>query len=309
MKHKILVVALTLSAGMVSAQTQPGAAPAAAGQDTAASRLAASSAQVNQEQLTLRLESVGKLLTTSSAARQIDSSKVPAALTKREKAREIYSQAKAAADGGDLSKAAGLLTESSMLMFEAVRLAAPEEITGKKAENDFNARHESVKALLGAYKRIAAEKSTVKGVGETVSSIEKSVAAALKLAEAGKYVEGRAELDRAYLVAKAGVGGLRSGDTLVRSLNFANKEEEHHYELDRNDTHQMLIKVLVEEKRAENPGLDKRITPFLSKAKELREAADAKAAAKDYAEAIKLLEESTAELVRAIRNAGVYIPG
>ena len=39
---------------------------------------------------------------------------------------------------------------------------------------------------------------------------------------------------------------MRSGDTLVRSLNFASKEEEYRYEIDRNDTHQMLIKVLVE---------------------------------------------------------------
>lgn len=308
MKHQILAVALMLSNGLAIAQTSPQPTPGAAGQESAASRLAAS-ATVSQEQLALRLESVGKLLTSSSASRQIDSSKDPRALAKREKAREIYNAARTAADGGELPKAATLLTESTVLMFEAVRLAAPEEVTGKKVENDFNARHESVKALLAAYKRIATEKAAGKGGAETVANIEKSVAAALKLAEAGKFVEGRAELDRAYLVAKAGVSGLRGGDTLVRSLNFASKEEEYHYELDRNDTHQMLVKVLVEEKRVESPQLDKRISPFLAKAKEMREAADAKAAAKDFAQAIKLLEESTAELVRAIRNAGVYIPG
>ena len=309
MKYQTLALALMLTTGIAAAQTPPQAVPAAAKQDSAASRLAASSAQVNQEQLALRLESVSKLLTSSSAARQIDSSKDARALARREKAREIYAAARVAFDGGDLPKAASLITESTLLMFEAVRLAAPEEVTGKKVENDFNARHESVKALLAAYKRIVAEKSAVKGVAETVSSIEKSVAAALKLAEAGKYAEGRAELDRAYLVAKAGVGGLRSGDTLVRSLNFASKEEEYRYEIDRNDTHQMLIKVLVEEKRAASPQLDKQVSGFLARAKGKREAAEASAAAKDFAQAVKLLEDSTAELVRAIRNAGVYIPG
>lgn len=307
MKHKTLAIALMLSSGVAAAQPQP--SPAAAGQDSAAARLMASPSQVDKEQLSLRLESVGKLLETSSAARQIESSKDERANAKREKAREAYKTARESFSAGDMPKASRLLTETTLLMFEAVRFAAPEELTGKKLENDFNARHESVKALLAAYKRIAAEKSGVKGVSETISSIEKSVAAALKLASAGKHLEGRAELDRAYLVAKAGVGGLRDGDTLVRLLNFASKEEEYRYEIDRNDTHQMLIKVLVDEKRAAMPQLDKQVTKFINKANELRATAEASAAAKDFARAVSLLEESTAELVKAIRNAGVYIPG
>lgn len=303
---KAIAVALMLSAGLAVAQEQPAAG---AEQGSAASRLAASPGQVDKDALALRLESVGKLLDTSSAAKQIESSKDPRALAQREKARDTYKAARGAFDAREYHQAAALLTLSAAMMFEAVRFAAPEEVTGKKIENDFNARHESVKALLSAYKRIAAEKSGVKGVSETVASIEKSVADALKLAAAGKYSEGRIELDRAYLIAKTGVGGLRSGDTLVRSLNFATKEEEYHYEIDRNDTHQMLIKVLVEEKRAASPQLDQQVSGFVSKAKELRSAAEASAKAKDFAQAIKQLEDSTMELVRAIRNAGVYIPG
>ena len=313
MIRKSLVVALMFSAGIAAAQAPaPAPAPAPAGtgpEESAAARLSAPGAKVDRDQLSIRLESVGKLLDQSSASRQIEASGDKRALAQRDKARETYKAAQSAFSGGDLSKSSQLLTQASMLMFEAVRFAAPEEVTGKKLENDFNARHESVKALLGAYKRIAAEKSGVKGVSETVSSIEKSVAEALKLAAAGKYKEGRDELDRAYLVAKAGVSAMRSGDTLVRSLNFASKEEEYHYELDRNDTHLMLMKVLVDEKRATNPALDQQVSAFAAKAKEGRTAAEASAARKEFAEAVKQLEDSTAELVRAIRNAGVYIPG
>jgi putative heme iron utilization protein len=71
----------------------------------------------------------------------------------------------------------------------------------------------------------------------------------------------------------------------------------------------MLIKVLVDEKRATNPQLDQQVQTFVNKSRELRVSAEAAAASKDYAQAVKLLEESTTELVRAIRNAGVYIPG
>jgi hypothetical protein len=260
--------------------------------------------------LLFNIESVGKLLESSSAARQIESSKAPEALTRRDRAREIYKAAKVSLNAGDLEKANAQLAEVRAAFFDAVRLAAPEEVTAKKLEADYRARLDSVNALLGAYRRVASEKgSASKTVSETVAQIDKSVAEAARLAQAGKYKDGRAELDRAYLVAKVGISSLRSGDTLVRSLNFASKEEEYHYEIDRNDTHLMLIKVLVEEKRAANPMLDQQVQVFVAKAKELRTAAEAAAAHRDHAQAVKLLEDSTVELVRAIRNAGIYIPG
>ncbi len=297
MKKTALTLALATLCGTAVAQA-PAAAP-----ESAAARLQA--APIDRDALNFNMESVGKLLETSSAARQIEASKSPDAAERRAKAVQSYKAAQAALAAGDLPKASQLLTETRSQFFEAVRLAAPEEVTAKKFENDYKMRLESVNALLGAYKRVANEKgSSVKGVNETVAQIEKSVAEAAKLAQASKFKEGRAELDRAYLVAKAGVSGLRSGDTLVRSLNFANKEEEYHYEIDRNNTHQMLIEVLVSEKRG-----DAMVQGFVGKAKELRVKAEAAAAAKDYETGVKLLEESTAELVRAIRGAGIYIPG
>jgi len=293
----------TLAQPVMAQNTDPTVAP-----ESAATRLAGG--KIDRDQLNFNMESVGKLLESSSAARQIEASKAPEALARREKARDLYKQARTALNAGDLNKAAALLTDVRSAFFEAVRLAAPEEVTANKLEADYRARLDSVNALLAAYKRVSSEKSSSsKTIADTVGQIEKSVAEAARLAQAGKYKEGRAELDRAYLVAKVGISSLRSGDTLVRSLNFASKEEEYHYEIDRNDTHQMLIKVLVEEKRATNPMLDQQVQGFMAKARDLRQAAEASAARKDHAQAIKSLEESTAELVKAIRNAGVYIPG
>lgn len=293
------MIAVAMAAAGTSAQAQMPAAE----QGSAATRLQAT--RIDKDTLSFNMESVGKLIETSSAARQIDSSKAPEAQDKREKARDLYKSAQAALAAGDLPKASQLLTDVRATFFDAVRLAAPEEVTAKKLENDYKARLDSVNALLGAYKRVANEKgSAAKGVNETVAQIERGVAEAAKLAQNGKYKEGRSELDRAYLVAKAGVSGLRSGDTLVRSLNFASKEEEFHYEIDRNNTHQMLIEVLASEKRT-----DSLVQGFIAKAKELRAQAEAAANSKDYATGVKLLEDSTSELVRAIRSAGIYIPG
>lgn len=296
-KPMVLLISL-LACGGVLAQTPPPANVP----ESAASRLAGN--KIDKVQLTSNLDSLGKLLESSSAARQIDSSKAPEAMQRRDRARELHGAAKAALDQGNLEKASTLLAESRSTFFDAVRFAAPEEVSAKKLENDYLLRLESVQALLGAYKRVSDEKSA-KGVSETVAQIEKSMAAAAVLAHGRKFKEARAEIDRGYLVAKAGLTSLRSGDTLVRSLNFATKEEEYHYEIDRNNTHQMLIKVLVDDKKASG----EMVQAYLSKGQALRIKADEAASRKAYDEAVKLLEESTAELVRAIRNAGIYIPG
>lgn len=298
MKKTFVSLAVMLVCGVPSAQT----APATTATDSAAARLAGN--KIDKSQLAFNLESVGKLLESSSAARQIESSKAHEAVQRREKARELHRAAKLALDQDNLEKASALLAESRAVFFDAVRFAAPEEVTAKKLENDYLLRLESVQALLGAYKRVSGEKSA-KGLAETVSQIEKSISVSSELAKQQKFKDAKAEIDRGYLVAKAGLTTLRSGDTLVRSLNFASKEEEYHYEVDRNNTHQMLIKVLVDDKKA---GGDM-IQSYLSKGQALRVRADEAASRKAYDEAVKLLEDATAELVRAIRNAGIYIPG
>ena len=102
---------------------------------------------------------------------------------------------------------------------------------------------------------------------------------------------------------------MRSGDTLVRSLNFANKEEEYKYELDRNDTHMILIKVMSTDKTSVAGGRNAMLGGFIDKAAQLREKAEKAAGSGDYAAAIPLLESSTLELVRAVRSLGIFIPG
>lgn len=271
---------------------------------SAAAQSSAAEIAVDRGRLEQRLAAVELLLEKSSAAKQVEASTDSSVRQKRESARDIYRRARAAFDAGQYALASELLPGASAQMFEAVRLAAPGEVTEPKARADFAARLDSVNSLHAAFRRVAAEKPNAVGVAETSRDIDKLIVDAKRLSSQGKLGEGRVSLDKAYLLAKAAVSSLRSGDTLVRSLHFANKEEEFHYEIDRNDTHQMLIKVLLSGKP--NSGTQQ---AFLAKAAQLRNQADSAAAGADHAGAIKLLEESTRELIRAIRGAGVFIPG
>ena len=262
----------------------------------------------DREQLERKLTSTSTLIESSSGARQIESSGVAAAGERRHRARELHRQAAAALQAGQMEVAARLLDYSSRAMFDGVRLSAPEQIAGPKQRTDFDARMDSTRALLEAQKRIAAEKNAGPRAGELSLRIGTLMTEAGELARTGHLVEGRRTLDEAYLAVRAAIGGMRSGETMVRSLNFANKEEEYRYEIDRNDTHRMLVQVLLKDKRG-GDAIDVMVDQAVAAAATLRTQAEAQASRREHEAAVKTLEESTRELVQAIRSAGVYIPG
>jgi len=291
----IIIVAAGIS--IVDAEGLPAAEPALKG----------APAVLTREQLELRLDSVKLLIESSSAARQIDTGGNPSATELRIQARDLHAQAVAAFQAGDMAKAAQWVEQASRRMFQAVRLAAPEHVTGDKKHADFTARLDTVSSLLTALKRIGEEKKSDREVAETIANIDAMVRKA-KQAESTDIDSARIQLDKAYLASKLAVEKLREGDTLVRSLKFATKSDEYRYEVDRNDSHLMLIKMLVQDKQ-NGGGVDDRMKKSLEEAAQLRISAENFASNGDYESAISTLEQSTSTLVRAIRVAGVYIPG
>jgi hypothetical protein len=271
---------------------------------------AAGPAVAGQAVATDRLQSVGKLIENSSAAKKIDASGNAEAQKVRQQARDLYQQAVAASKAGNEAEEKRLLGEASRTMFQAVRLVEIPKSLVDKHQRDYQDRLASVTALLEAHDRIKQEKGAVADdQGELHRIVEAKLAEAEALKAQQKYVEGRAVLDQAYAAAKVAIEQLRGGDTLVRSLNFASKEEEYHYELDRNDTHRMLVEVLLAEKMQNSQGVKKMVDKFMGKAADIRKTAEQQAASGEFEAAVRSLEDSTKEIVRAIRSAGIYIPG
>jgi ribosomal protein S20 len=249
-----------------------------------------------------RLSAVETLIEKSSAAQAVEASTAPEAKAARSKAREALKGARAAQASGDAAGAERLLGEARQQMMQAVRVATP-GVRADQTKLDFERRLESTRALISAQKRVSAEKGTG---ADAVRSAEQRLEAALALREKGSMDAARAQLEESYLIARASLGSMRSGDTLVRSLTFESKEEEYRYEVDRNDTHQMLLRVLLDGRSQASGG---QAAAAVERARGLRAKADETARRGDHAAAIRLLEDSTGELVKAIRGAGVYIPG
>lgn len=247
---------------------------------------------------------VEQLIHESAAARQIESSGNEEALRLREEALANLEKAKLAQQQGDTEVVADALHKAKQAIFQAMRLVGGKVVKDKRREQ-YEQRRSSTQTLLEAHQRISEEKAVTTDVE---SYAQKKMQEAEALYKAGKFSEALEKMDSAYLSVKLSITKLRNGETLVRSLNFETPEDEYHYELDRNDTHKMLVNVVLKDKLAD-PRLGKLIAIPMQEAEKLRIQAEHQAQAGDYEAAIKTLEQSTGYIIRAIRAAGIYIPG
>lgn len=284
-------------------------APAtAAGQESASNysnKVKAPSVELSKEGADPRINFVSNLIYRSHGAEQVKSSNNPEAIALQKEAVSLYEQAKVSADP---AASKGLLDKAIEKMFQAVKLSVPSDVRHEKQRADYLKRKESVEALLSAQNRVAEEKK----LGNDNQKLQVQVAELMSRADAlfddKQYAQAQGILNGAYEMVKTSVEHMRGGDTLVRSLEFATKAEEYDYEVDRNDTHLMLINVLLAEKMKDESKSAK-INSYIDSANSLRENADKSAKSGDYEKAIELIEKSTKELVKAIRRGGVYIPG
>lgn len=255
-----------------------------------------------------RLENVRRLVTTSSGARRIIEGTNATAKLTRAKAESFLDSAEISFRKGDINATQTHLQRATEEMFSAIRHVGTGEDGIEKRIRDFDNKAKSVDVLLTAIDRVATEKGGKEDVKQRAASIRERGQAAQRLADKGQLVVARKKLDGVYEDAKIELERLREGETLVRTLEFANAEEEYNYELDRNDTHQMLLKVLLGDK-TKQPGTQKLIDQYSGKSEQLRMKAEKEAKGGAFDQAVDSLEQATKYLQRAIRSAGVYIPG
>lgn len=260
------------------------------------------------ESVKSRLENVRRLVNTSSGARRIIEGSDELAKSQRGEAELHLKAAEDAYDGKDMLRAQNELQRATEEMFAAIRLVGTGQDGVDKRARDFSNKAKSVDVLLNAIERVAQEKGGRPDVQQRAIEIRRRAQAAQDLADKGEMQGAKVQLDAVYEDAKLELERLREGETLVRTLHFASAEEEYRYELDRNDTHQMLLTVLTAE-RETSPGILQLIDGYRKDSTRLRAQAESEAGRGAFDLAVKSLEQATKFLQRAIRSAGVYIPG
>lgn len=258
---------------------------------------------------------VEKLIHESAAAKQIQESDNAEAKALRQEALDYVEEAKAAEAKGDATAVAEALNKAKLAIFSGMRLVGGKVVKDKRKEN-FEKKYKSLTSLFEAHERIREENAQDQSVSaeEQQATEEVSVYTQVRMKEAqdlfvkGELVEAQNVLDTAYLSLKLSLTKLRDGKTMVRSLVFASKEDEYHYELRRNDTHNILVNTVLKEK-LDDPRFGPLMNIPLKEAEKLRTQAEQQAGSGDFETAIKTLEESTKQIIRAIRMGGIFIPG
>lgn len=261
-----------------------------------------------KEQAELQVKFVRTLLNTSSAAKKVKASNDANVKTLYRAAEELFKNALTYMDDGNNNSAAESLYQATVMMFQSVKLAEKREVVDDSERRIFEARLKSVNALLNAMQRISEEKNIKNKTDPIKDKAEVEVADAVALMKAGQTSNARKKIDSVYVDIKSAINDLRSGDTLVRALHFETRKDEYLYELDRNNTHKMLVTLLLEEKM-QDPAIQASAQKFLDKAEVIRKQAEELAKKEDYDKAIKRYEESTRLILQAIRSSGFYIPG
>lgn len=250
------------------------------------------------EQVQRDIESTRTLIETSKSAVQIKASESAESKAKQDEARGLLKQAEEAKASGDLAKASSLLTETKKKMFEAVRLANPQQVAADKAHVDYGRRLETVKVLRNALPSGGKN-------AEVVKTADAAIAEAEQLAAAKKYSDALAALNKGYTAVRLANIEQRDKTEQVASKNFATKEDEYKYEIGRNDDYAGLSRGVME---SMNPQMATIYRGVLDKGASLRKDAEAAAKRGDFESGVTSLEQSTGEYKKVVRAAGIPVP-
>lgn len=141
---------------------------------------------------------------------------------------------------------------------------------------------------------------------ELLAKVDAMVAESAKLEAFGRLSDANRRLAEAYKAAIEGLTRLRAGQTVVLGLKFDTPAAEYSYELRRFRSNEILIDMMLAERRADTEGARK-VRELAGEGRKLRDIADAQAQGMNYKEAVASMEKAAEQLNRALQYLGVPV--
>ena len=254
-----------------------------------------------------RVNSIASLLSESSVSKQIKNSGSEVATQYFKYAQSSFDDAVKEFRSGNIEQADFHLKNSKKAIFEAVMYANLKGTGNEQDRNDYEAKRKSLNALTDAFKRVSATKDKTDENSIILKKVDELARQADQEYFKKHYKKALDTAHRALEIVEAAIATMRTGDTLVNELNFGSAEDEYSYEIDRNDTHFMLLSMFLSE-FPDDDALNKTVAEYESSARKNRSNAEQLSVQGKYKEAIKELEKSTMQIIRAIKSTGSFIP-
>lgn len=216
-------------------------------------------------------------------------------------AQDEMQQARKAQQDGDF-EAADKLTTSALKHFTSARSKAPREDNDlayqKRRYQDLQKQVETYKEWSHSSSQLDA--STQAEMDHALAEIEKAAQFAAK----DDYTKANEFLGMALnIIIKVKNDSLKVR-TFSYDLNFETAIDEYKYELSRNDDYLRLLPVAISQ-RQPSPGIQNLMTRYADQATIKRHDAEMMFAQKQFEKAVAALQDSTKDLVNALKIAGV----
>ncbi|WP_246264347.1 hypothetical protein [Aromatoleum toluvorans] len=230
-------------------------------------------------------------------------------------ARALIEQGHQAVDDARKALADGRFDEAAKLADDALRSvssAARRMSSGEGALSE-SAQRKNLQDLgdqVGMYRSSIEElaKDPQKGTGAKalLRRVDGLTAESKQLAEAGRLGEAGKKMAEAYKTAVEELSRLRAGQEVLLSLKFDTPADEYAYEKKRFASNEIMVDMMIAEGRAAG---DKRrlVDGFVEEGRRLGTQAEEQAKTGQHAEAVKLMEQASAQLVRALQSMGVPV--
>ena len=241
------------------------------------------------------------LLMNSETAKRLESVDSEEARLALQEARELLEQAKAAHTSGAAAEGSSLSSLALKKFTQAAKLLPKSESALKVLRKRYIELDEEIMSYLEWYD------SAPYVSGDEQAAVDKArseVSEAKKLFESNQYEAANKMLTRVLDDVVVMTNRSMTSTEIVSSLDFETPEQEHQYELARNNEYKRLIPI-AEQQKAPKGGKLMLFKRFVKKAEDIRIQADSEMQAGDIQTAIKTLQGSTDQYMKALQMIGI----
>ena len=247
------------------------------------------------------LESLTRSERTRARLEQSDNPDAQAHFTAAVAARESASAAIAAGEG---ERASAAIATGYREMALALRNAEDEAGKARQAAARYEELSGRVFSFAEAFQRIAHEKNDPRIVDLLdQDELNGLMRKAQLLAADGKHSEANESLQAAAMAVERALAAARDRETLVRELNFQTPAEEFDYELRRNESYELLVRLL-EQREGSDTALGE-MREVLEQNDITRYEAQEMFVAGEVSAAIAALERRSEEMASVLRRSGL----
>ncbi len=241
------------------------------------------------------------LLMNSKTAKRLEEMDSEDARLALQEARELLEQAKVAHNSGQAAEGSSLSSLALKKFTQAAKLLPKSESALKVLRKRYLELDEEILSYLEWYD------SAPYVSGDEQEAVDKAKSEVLKakmLFDNSKYEAANKILTRVLDDVVVMTNRSMTSSEIVSSLDFETPEQEHQYELARNNEYKRLIPI-AEQQKVPKGGKLMLFKRFVKKAEDVRVQADSELQSGDIKASIKTLQNSTDQYLRALRMIGI----